>query len=104
MPTVLQEFESGALTAVATAIQANPSLIEGGVTTVEADVQAGLVNLAKNLPAVKGVASLVVGPLEQAVMTAVEAWVATFIAAHTPAEVQALIVTLLQSTAKAVGG
>jgi hypothetical protein len=98
--TVAQEFESGALTAIATAIEANPSLIEGGISTAETDVQAALVNLAKNLPSVKGVAELVVGPLETAVMASLEAYVAAFIAAHTPAEVEALLVSWIQALAK----
>jgi hypothetical protein len=102
MATVAQEFESGALNAIASAIQANPALLEGGISTVEGDVQSALVNLAKNLPAVKGVASLVVGPLETAVMASIEAYVASFIAAHTPAEVEALVVTWLQTLAKSV--
>lgn len=104
MSTPLQEFESGALTAVASAISANPALVEGGISTVETDVQAGLVNLAKNLPSVKGVAALVVGPLETAVMGSVEAYVAAWIAAHTPAECETLIVAWINLLAKDAAG
>jgi hypothetical protein len=100
--SVVKEFEAGALNAIASAIEANPSLLEGGVSVIEGDVQAALVNIAKNLPAVKGVASIVVGPLEQAAMTALESYVASFIAAHTPAEVEALAVAWLQNLAKVV--
>lgn len=104
MPTVLQEFESGALNAAAAAVQANPALVEGGITTVEADIQAGLVNLAKNLPSVKGIASIVVGPLEAATMSAIEGYVANVIATWPAPKVEALIVSSLQAYAKSVGG
>lgn len=99
MATALQTVESGILTALAAAIQANPGVIEGIVATGEADVQAALVNLFKNIPAVKGIASLAVGPLEAAVEASINTAVAALIAKYTPAEVEALVVTLLNGIA-----
>ncbi len=99
MATLAQEFEAGAIKAVAAAIVADPALLEGGISTVETDVQAGLVNLAKNLPVVKGIGGLVVGPFEAAAMSAIESYVSTWIAAHTPAEIESLVVTYLNTLA-----
>lgn len=98
-PSVLESFEQGALRALSTAIAANPALLEGGISTIETDIQAGIVNLAKNLPAVKGISAIVVGPLEQAAMSAIEGYVASWIAAHTPAQIESLIVTYINTLA-----
>lgn len=99
-----QEFEAGVLNAVATAIQSNPGILGGLITSGEVDAEAGLTNLWKNLPTVKGAAGLIVGPVEIAVENQVTAFVKNFIAAHGATVVEGLIVTLLQNEAKSLGG
>ncbi len=84
---ITSEIEQGVLAAVAGAITANATVEEGFITSAEAAVQAGLVNLFKNIPAVKGLASMVVGPVETAVESAIEAYVASLFAKYTPAQI-----------------
>lgn len=104
MSTPIQEVEAGILNAVASAIQANAPLAEAYVASGEAAVQSILVNLFKNIPSVKGIAGLAVGPIESTIESAITSYVSAFIAKETPASVVALVVALLQAQAKAVAG
>jgi ABC-type Co2+ transport system permease subunit len=97
--TVLQEIEAGALNAVAGFIQANSTAIEADITTGTNDIQAGLTTLFKNIPAVKGVAALFVGPLEATFEAAVSAYVASVIAKYPPAAIVSAVVAFLQAEA-----
>jgi len=100
--TVLQEVEAGALNAIAAAITANPGVLEGIIASGESDVTAGLANLIKNIPSVKGALALIVGPLEAAVETGIEAYVASVVAKYPPAALEALIVAYIQGLAAKV--
>lgn len=104
MSTTAQAFEAGVLNAIATAIQQNPGVLGGLITSGEADAEAGLTNLWKNLPSVKGAAGLIIGPLETAVETQVNNFVKDFIAAHGATVIEGLLVSLLQTEAKNLGG
>jgi hypothetical protein len=103
MSTSVQQFEAGALNAIAAAITENAATVEAWIATGEGSVQAGLVNLAKNLPTVKGAIGLVATPIEAAVTTAIEAYVASLIAKEPPAAIVAFVVSWLQAEAKRIG-
>jgi ABC-type Fe3+ transport system substrate-binding protein len=100
--TLLQEVEAGALTAIATAINANSALVESYIASGETAVLAGLTNLLKNIPSVKGALELVVGPLEAAVESGVETYAASLVAKYTPAQLTQLLVQFLTALAAKV--
>ncbi len=95
MSTVAQEIESGAVQAIAAAITANASVEEGFITTAEAAIDAGIVNVFKNLPAVKGIAGLVAGPVESAVDTALTSYVNGLFAKYTPAQIVTAVAAIV---------
>jgi hypothetical protein len=93
--TVLQEVEAGVLGAIGAALKSNQPMVESWLTTGEGDVQAGLVNLIKNIPTVKGALGLVAGPVEGAVEAGIEAYVASVLAKYNSAELFTLLVSLV---------
>lgn len=100
--TILQEIEAGALQAIAAAVSANAPTVEAWLATGEADVEAGLANLIKNIPSVKGALGLVVGPIEAAVEAGINAYVASLVAKYTPAQLVQLFVAFLTALAAKV--
>lgn len=99
MASILSEVEKGALEAIITVIQGNPGLVSGYLASGEAAVSAGLANLIKNIPSVKGALGLVVNPLEGAVEAGLEAYVASLLVKYNPAELETLLVQFLQNLA-----
>jgi hypothetical protein len=100
--TLLEELELGALTAIVTAATADEPALEAMIATGEADLQAGLVNLIKNIPMVKGALAMIVGPLEATVEAGLEAYAATLIAKYTPKQIFMLIIGGLTALEKQV--
>ena len=99
--TVLETVESELLTAIAQAIGANATFIESQITSGEADIQAALVNLFKNIPIVKGIAGIFEGPVLAAIEAAIEGYAASLVAKYTPAQlVQMIQAYLLQLAAR----
>jgi len=100
--TVLQELESGIFKAAASYIEANAATVEGYVATAESDVKAGLANLFKNAPAVKGPAGLIANPVIGEIEAAIEAYVSSYLAKLPPAQVVTLVVAYLNGLAAKV--
>jgi ABC-type Fe3+ transport system substrate-binding protein len=100
--TILQEVEAGALKAIAAAVTSNSAVVEAYIASGESAVLAGLTNLLKNIPSVKGALALVVGPLETAVEAGVEAYAAKLVAQYTPAQLTQLLVQFLTALAAKV--
>lgn len=93
--SIFQEFESGALAALATASTQNEALVKSWLTSGEASVQAGFVNLLKNVPSVKGLSAVFVGPLEAAAEAALSSYVASLFTKYNPDELFTLWMALL---------
>jgi len=102
--TTLQEVEAGVLSFFLAEYEANQTTIEGWIGTGTAELQAGLANLLKNIPSVKGLAGIVVGPVEVAFEAAVNKYVANLVATKTPAALFALGQTLIQHLITDAGG
>ena len=102
MATTIQEIEAGVLAAIIAESQSQEATIETFIGSGEANVQTILVNLIKQIPSVKGVAAIVVGPIETALEAGIETYVAGLIAKETPATIFALYIALLQHLASLV--
>jgi hypothetical protein len=100
--TILQEVESGALSAIAAFITANSSVVESYIGSGESAVLAGLTNLIKNIPSVKGALGLVVNPIEGAIESGIEAYAASLLAKYTPAQLVVLLTQFLNALAAKV--
>jgi hypothetical protein len=82
--TFIKELEAGALSFIAAELTANEATFEADVATIESDAQAALANLLKNIPSVKGVAGLAIGPIESMLESALSAYAASLITKYGP--------------------
>jgi hypothetical protein len=98
--TTIQQIEYDVLGEIINVSQLNAPAIQQWIANEEAAAQAGLVNLIKNIPSIKGAIGLIATPIEGAVEAAITAYVAAFLAKETPATVFAAWIALLQNLQK----
>ncbi len=103
-PTLAESIESDVLAAVITASNANQATIQTWFGSGEAAVQTSVVALVKKLPTVGGLAGIALGPLETAVESGVEAYVAGLISKESPSVLFGLWIALLQRLQADVAG
>jgi hypothetical protein len=97
--TELQAIEAGALNTIASVIETESGAVDAFLASGEGAVQAGLVNLIKNIPSVKGAFSFVVAPIEAQLEAGLQAYAASVLAKYPPATIRGIVVGYLQNTA-----
>jgi hypothetical protein len=97
--TLLQEIESGALKFLSAELTSNQAAFESDVTLIESDAVAGLANLLKNIPTVKGIAGLAVGPVESLIESALTQYAQQLVTQYGPSVLYAATQALLAKLA-----
>ncbi len=92
---IIQTLGSELLGLAITELNANQPQVMTWIASGETEVQAFIVSLIKQIPAIKGPFGMVAGPILAAFETAIENWVAAYLAKEPPATVFALIIALL---------
>lgn len=96
MASIAQTIESDVLAAVVVASNADQAQIEAFFASGEAAAQNALAGLLKKIPTVRGLAGIAVGPLETALESGIDAYVAQLVAKETPATLFGLWIALLE--------
>ena len=99
MADLLGEVERGALSFIATELEAEASAVGAWIASGEAEVVPTLVAIFARIPAIGGIAGSVGNPVVHALEAGIEKYVADLLAKQTPAAIVALVVALLRRLA-----
>lgn len=102
MSTPIEQFEAGALTALASIITANQPAIVAAINSKEIDLEKTLVELLSKVPKVSGIAGVVANPLEDALFKAIEAYVPTLLEKYSGAYFVTAVINFLNAEAKKI--